>query len=131
MARATPIAHVEGLDELIRDAKRYDGEVSKELRKELRQVAEPVRVEIRAELAAKSSSAGSRSGVRIRLRRGTEVTIEQARSKTTGTRGDWGTIQQTRFFDPALEAKTPEVHRKLDEFADGIASKFNRGASHP
>lgn len=118
---------VEGLDDLIRDFAKLDKGLAKELRKELRRVAEPVRAEVRKELAEKASSAQSRDGVTIRLRRGAQVSVENARRKTTGQRGDWGAIQQVRDYDVALAAKEGEILRGLEGFVDGLADGFNRG----
>lgn len=118
---------VHGLDELIRDFRKVNREIPRELNRRLRRVAEPVRQEVRNELAEKDSSSRTRAGVTIRIRRGSTVTVEQARSKTTGTRPDWGFIQQTRDFEPALDTKQPEVLRGLEEFVDDIADTIERG----
>lgn len=118
---------VEGLDEVIRDFAKIDKNLAKELRSELRRVAEPVRKEVRKELAEKGASSGSVGGVTIRLRRGAQVSVENARRKTTGKRGDWGAIQQVRDYDVALASKEREVVRGLERFIDGLADGFNRG----
>ena len=121
------VVHIEGLRECIRAFDEIDRALGREFRRELRRVAEPLREEVRKELDAKSASAQTRSGVSIRLRRSSEVQVEQARRKTTGMRPDWGAIQQVRDFDVAGVRMEPQVQKGLEDWIDGLADGFNRG----
>ena len=112
-----------GLDEVVRDFRKIDRSLARELQGELKKAAEPVKEE--AEQRLTRFSAKTQRSVRIRAS-GASVRVEHTARKTTGTRPDHGQRVQTRY-EEALTAREREVIRRLEKFVDGLADGFNHG----
>lgn len=115
---------VKGYREASRAARRAGSAVNKEVRAAFREVAEPVRAEAtsRFSLVDARSAAGYRIAVRQR-----GIAVEQRLKKTTGKRGDYGSLQMRRALLPALEANKDELDKEMDKAIDKVADIFGRG----
>lgn len=117
---------VKGYREFLRAASRAGKEAKTEVRAAFRDVAEPVR----AEATSRFSTVDTRSaqGFRIAVRaRG--VAVEQRLKKTTGKRGDYGSLQMRRALIPALSANEDKIMKGMEKALDKIADHFEKGAA--
>ena len=122
---ASSAIRVKGYRECARAARRAGSATNREVRAAFRQVAEPVR----AEAVSRFSSIDTRSasGYRIAVRqRG--VAVEQRLKKTTGRRGDYGSLQMRRALLPALHANEDKIMKGMDEAIEKVADIFDKGA---
>ena len=62
----------------------------------------------------------SASGYRIRSRVG-GVFVEQSLRKVTGQHPEWGVLQMRVALEPAVDAKSAEVERRLERALDELA----------
>lgn len=98
-------------------------EAKKQVRGTLRKVGDVVRVEWSREFAARYD-ARSASGYRTRVRlRG--IAVEQSYRKTTGTRSDYGHLQQ-KVGESILAAKRREIETDVEHALDEVADFFER-----
>jgi hypothetical protein len=118
---ATATVRVEGLDQLVRDFRKLEGGLAKEVRDELGEAGKIVAVDARARF--EGIQPRSAASMRMRLRGAATVVVEQRRGKTTGKRGDFGSLQMRRAFVPALESKSPEVVRHLEQMLDRLGRR--------
>lgn len=117
MARASTI-RVRGYREFMRAASKAEKSTRAEVHKKLREAGDVVREEGKARF--ERYSVKSASGFRIRSRIG-GVFVEQSLRKVTGRRPDWGQLQMVRALEPALDAKSGEVERRLEQAVDELA----------
>lgn len=108
-----------GLRELNRDFRKMKNGLPKELKDELMEAGAIVAVEARSRFA--SISPRSAGGMRERVRGGGLVVVEQKARKTTGKHPEFGRLQMTRAFLPALDDKAPEVERRLERMIGRLA----------
>jgi hypothetical protein len=87
---------------------------------ELKRIAEPVARDVSHRLGKYDSR--SAGGVKVR-RHGFEVSVRQTLRKTTGKRGDYGSLQMREAFLPALSQHEPEVNREVEQWLDRIFDK--------
>lgn len=113
---------VSGLNELIRDFRRMQGDLAKEVRKELLEVGKPVAEDARSRLSAYNPT--SAAGIRARLRGAATVTVEQSKRRTTGKRPDWGVRVMQKALSPALDARSNEVVSRLEQMLDRFPHKY-------
>ena len=111
---------VKGLRELDRAFRKMDKELSKDLRSSLKEAAEVVAVEARSRFQGiqPATSATMKAVVRAR-----GASVEQTKGRTTGLRPDYGALQMRRALSPALDAKSAEVAKKVDDMLGRLASK--------
>ena len=110
---------IEGLAQLERAFRACSDDLRRDLQKELNEAGKIVAEDARSRLAR--YSARSSMGIRSRIKRRTEVVVEQRRRRTTGQRGDWWALQMTRALLPARAAKRKDVVERLDRMLDNIA----------
>lgn len=114
---------VKGYREFLRAASKAEKETKAVVRTEFKRIAEPVR----AEATSRFSTIDSRSaaGFRIAVRqRG--VAVEQRIKRTTGKRGDYGSLQMRRALIPSLNANEDKIVRGVEQAIDRIADKLER-----
>lgn len=113
-----------GLRELIRAADAAGKETKKAVRDRLRQVATVVKAEAASRFAPTDAHAAGGFGVSVR--RTGLVTVEQRQRRTTGQHPNFGGLQMRRALLPALDAKSSEVERSMEQAVDDIADIFER-----
>ena len=114
---------IKGYRELLRACNRAEKETKKEVRDTFRKVGDIVRVG--ATERFRSIDARSAEGYRTRVRqRG--VAVEQSLRRTTGLRPDFGSLQMRDALEPALEAKSDDVEREMEDALDKVADHFER-----
>ena len=112
---------VKGLREFQRACNKSSKEVKSGLRRRLRESGDIVRDEARSRFAGidARSAAGYRTAVRAR-----GVSVEQRLGRTTGRRPDFGALQMRDALVPALDAKSGEVERKLEDMLGDLVNGF-------
>lgn len=65
-------------------------------------------------------SVKSAAGYRVRSRVG-GVFVEQSLRKTTGDHPEYGTLQMVKALEPAVDAKSAEFERKMEQALDELA----------
>ena len=117
MAKST--IRVRGLREFSRAASKAEKRTKDVVRGALREAAEPVQEEAKRNF--ERYDAGSASGFKVRVwGRGYGVFVEQSKRKTTGRRADYGALQMSKGLLPALDSKSREVERKLEQAVDKL-----------
>lgn len=115
---ATQTVRVSGLREFMRATAKADKETKKVVRDKLKEAADIVRVE--ASQRFSPISAKSAAGYRTRARM-SGAFVEQSLRKTTGKHPTYGRLQMRRALEPALEAKSHEVEKRLEKAVDELA----------
>jgi hypothetical protein len=115
---ATQTVKVKGLREFMRATAKADKETKKVVREKLKEAADIVRVE--ASSRFRPISARSAAGYRTRARIGGAF-VEQSLRKTNRKHPTYGALQMRRALEPALEAKSDEVERRLEKGIDELA----------
>jgi hypothetical protein len=120
---ASSTVRVKGLKELNRAINKADKDTKKLLKARFVKVGDIVRDEGRSRFS--SIDAGSAAGFQSKaLVSG--VKVQQSKRKTTGRRGDYGSLQMRRALLPALDAKQSDVVDELEKALDDIADIINR-----
>lgn len=114
--------NVQGLAKLKRDLKTFDAESVKGLNKELRAAGDLVRADAADRLDTYSPK--SAAGLRVYLRSGGRVAVEQSIGKTTGLRPDFGKLQMRQALLPALEDKQDEVFAAVNLSLSSLADRI-------
>ena len=119
MARVQPrTLRVKGLREFMRATNKAEKETKTAVHWKLREAAEVVREEGKRRF--ERYSVRSASGFRIRSRVGS-VFVEQSLRKVSGRHPEWGRLQMQVALEPALDAKSAEVERRLEKAMDELA----------
>lgn len=115
-----PIQRVEirGLRQLQSALKRYDSSLLHELDKELRDAGQVVADSARDRFS--SIDARSAAGFRPRVRGFGHVVVEQRRKRTTGLRGDFGSLQMRRALLPAVAENRQQVLDHVEGMLDRL-----------
>jgi len=117
MAAGTTVK-VRGLRDFMRATAKAEAGTKKVVREKLKEAADIVRVEASARFAP--ISAKSAAGYRTRARM-TGAFVEQSLRKTTRKHPEYGRFQMRRALEPALEAKSHEVEKRLEKAVDELA----------
>ena len=118
---AGPI-RVRGLRALQRDFKKMSKDLSKSVDNELKEAGDVVAQEARSLFM--HYDARSAVGFRPRVRGFGRVVVEQRRRRTTGKRGDYGSLQMQKALIPGLWHKADEVERVLERMLDRLAGRY-------
>lgn len=118
---AAGTVRVHGLDQLVRDFRKLEGGLAQEVRKELGEAGKIVALDARSRF--EGIQPRSAASIRQRLRGAATVVVEQRKGKTTGKRADFGRLQMARAFLPALESKSGEVTRNLEQMLDRLGRR--------
>jgi hypothetical protein len=127
MPASTYTVRVKGLRELQRDFKRMGGALNPEVDKALKRAADIVREQTREIASGKAFNPRTVSGYRSRVRGFGHAYVEQSRSRTTGMRGDWGSIQMQRAMLPALGMRREDVVHEIDLMLAQLGGQFGFG----
>ena len=120
MAQQSAI-RMRGYREFMRATAKAEKDTRKVIHTHLREAGDVVREE--AKRRFERYHAKSASGFRIRSRVG-GVFVEQALRKTTGQHPEFGTLQMRAALQPALDAKSNEVERRMDQALEQLADIF-------
>jgi hypothetical protein len=112
---------VKGYREFLRACDRAGKETKKEIRGTFREVGEVVRVPWAHDLDRFGTKTAR--GLRVSVAQ-KGVSVRQSLRKTTGTRPDFGRIQQT-FGDAVLASKQTEVEHAFEKAIDRVADHFD------
>jgi hypothetical protein len=106
---------------MIRACDRSSRQVKKMTRDEFRKIGRIVR----DAGASKFDRIDTRSaaGFRVRVRNAGSVTVEQTLRRVTGKRPDYGALQMKVGLVPAIDEKSGEVERRLEQALDHITSE--------
>lgn len=112
---------IHGYREFLRACDRAGKDTKKEVRGTFKSVGEIVRVDAAARFARYDarSAAGYRTRVRVR-----GVSVEQSLRRTTGNRGDYGALQQSKLED-SLAAQARPVEEAFEQAIDHVADHFD------
>ncbi len=113
---------VHGLAELRANLAFYDVDAAKALKEELRAAGDLVRADAQDRLEGVSPK--SAAGLRVYVRSGSRVSVEQSLRKTTGRRPDFGTLQMRQGLLPALDDKRAEVAVMVDRSLSSLADRI-------
>lgn len=108
---------VEGLRELLRDTARAEKATKKAVRDELREAGEILQEEWARTFRVVDERSASNFAVRVRQ---AGVFVQQKLRKTTGLRGDYGSLQMRYGFE-ALAEKEEAIVDRMKEAADKTA----------
>jgi hypothetical protein len=112
--------HVVGLREVQRAFREVDKSLALQLGNDLKKAAEPVAVSAKQKVSRYRGA--SINTIRTR-RAGPTIYVEQSAKKVTGKRGDFGALQMRRALEPALDEKSAQVFREVEQVLDHYASK--------
>lgn len=112
--------YVRGLDRLVRDFRKLESTLPKEVRSELNEAGKIVAADARSRFS--SIQPRSAASMRHRMRGPARVVAEQRRGTVTGQRPDFGRLQMARAFLPALDAKASEVERRVERMLDRLSN---------
>lgn len=121
---AAETIRLHGIKELHRDLRKYDRELALELNRRLKDAAELVRQAASERFQPISSATAA--GFRPRARSGSAF-VAQSKRRTTGLRPDFGSLQMRVALVPALESKSGEVERAVEQLLDELGGGFNSG----
>ena len=113
---------VKGLAELQANLAFFDIDASKALKEELRAGGDLVRGDAASRLEGISPK--SAAGLRVYVRSGDRVSVEQSLRKTTGQRPDFGSLQMRMALLPALEDKRDEVKAAVEFAVSTLADRI-------
>lgn len=112
---------VTGYREFVRACDHAGPDTKKQVRTALRQAGESVQ----GQWSADEERFGSRTATGLRtIVRTRGISVEQTRRKTTGTRPDFGRLQQ-RIGDAVFDSKQSEIERDFEHAIDQVADHFN------
>ena len=109
---------VTGLRELHRALKNYDDDLKRELEDELRAAGELVTESSRARFV--NTDARSAAGFKSKVKGFGRVVVQQSRRRTTGRRGDYGSLQMRRALIPAVAENEATVIRHMEGMLDRL-----------
>ena len=109
---------IKGLRQLHSALKRYEADLKRELENELRDAGQIVAEQARDRFG--SVDARSAAGFRPRLRGFGRVVVEQRLRRTTGMRGDYGSLQMRRALLPAVEASQDRIMEHVEGMLDRL-----------
>lgn len=112
---------VKGLRQLHRALKNLDEGVKRELEQELRDAGEIVATGSRQRFLG--IDARSAAGFKSRVKGFGRVVVEQSRRRTTGLRGDYGSLQMRRALLPSLVENEPRVLNAVEGMLDRLGRK--------
>ena len=115
---ATTTVKLKGYKEFMRAVNKSEKSTKKIVHEKLREAGSIVRDDARRRF--QRYDVKSASGFRIRSRVG-GVFVEQSLRKTTGKHPEYGTLQMMAALEPALDAKSAEVERRLEQAMDELA----------
>lgn len=109
---------VKGLRELHRALKNYDDDLKRELEQELRNAGELVATG--AQTRFLGVDARSAAGFKSRVKGFGRVVVEQSRRRTTGRRGDFGSLQMRRALIPSVADNETRVLAAVEGMLDRL-----------
>jgi hypothetical protein len=109
---------VRGYRDTMRALNKAEKSTKRIVHEKLREAGDVVRVEAMQRFERYDTK--SASGFRIRSRVG-GVFVEQSLRKTTGQHPEYGALQMRVALEPALDAKSADVERRLEQALDDIA----------
>jgi len=109
---------LKGYREFMRAVSKAEKETRGRVHRKLREAGDIVREDAAGRFDRYSTKTAS--GFRIRSRVG-GVFVEQSLRKVTGLRPDYGRLQMVKALEPALDAKSGEVERRLEQALDELA----------
>jgi hypothetical protein len=109
---------ITNLRQFHRALKDYDEDLKRELEQELKDAADIVRTEARRRFSA--IDVRSAAGFRPRVRGFGRVVVEQSRRRTSGLRGDFGSLQMRRALIPAVADNQGRVLEAVEGMLDRI-----------
>lgn len=109
---------VKGLREFHRALKNVNDGVKRELESELRAAGEIVASGARTRFVG--VDARSAAGFKSRVKGFGRVVVEQSRRRTTGRRGDFGSLQMRRALLPSVAEHEPQVLRAVEGMLDRL-----------
>jgi hypothetical protein len=109
---------VEGLKELQRALKKADGDLDSDVKDELKRLGQMV-VEDATGRGARYTGIGPYKPI-VKQK---EVLIRQSKGKVTGQRGDFGSLQMRNVLEPALDAKSGDVERGLENMLEKLLAR--------
>jgi hypothetical protein len=109
---------ITNLRQFHRALKDYDEDLKRELEQELKDAGDIVRTEARRRFSA--IDVRSAAGFRPRVRGFGRVVVEQSRRRTSGLRGDFGSLQMRRALIPAVADNQGRVLEAVESMLDRI-----------
>lgn len=109
---------VRGLRELHRALKNYDNGLKRDLEAELRAAGEIVASGARSRFVGIDSR--SAAGFKSRVKGFGRVVVEQSRRRTTGRRGDFGSLQMRRALLPSVAENESKVMNSIEGMLDRL-----------
>lgn len=112
---------VNGLRQLHRAFKEYDNGLKLELEQELRDAGDLVATGARTRFLG--VDARSATGFKTRVKGFGRVVVQQSRRRTTGRRGDYGSLQMRRALLPSLAENEPQVMDAVEGMLDRLGRR--------
>ena len=112
---------VNGLRELHRALKNYDNGLKLELEQELRDAGDLVATSARTKFVG--IDARSAAGFKSKVRGFGRVVVQQSRRRTTGRRGDFGSLQMRRALLPSVTENEPQVLHAIEGMLDRLGRR--------
>jgi len=112
---------VKGLRQLHRALKNVDDGTKRQLEAELRAAGEIVAAGARSRFVG--IDARSAAGFKSRVKGFGRVVVEQSRRRTTGTRGDFGSLQMRRALLPSVTENETRVLLAVEGMLDRLGRK--------
>ena len=112
---------VKGLRQLHRALKDYDDGLKRELEAELRAAGEIVAADARTRFLG--VDARSAAGFKSKVRGFGRVVVQQSRRRTTGLRGDFGSLQMRRALLPSVNENQARVLETVEGMLDRLGRK--------
>jgi hypothetical protein len=109
---------VKGLRQLHRALKNYDNGLKLQLEAELRQAGEVVASGAQSRFVG--VDARSAAGFKSRVKGFGRVVVQQSRRRTTGLRGDFGSLQMRKALLPSVAENEPMVIRSIEGMLDRL-----------
>ena len=112
---------VKGLRQLHRALKEYSDDVKRELEQELRAAGEIVATSARSKFVGIDQR--SAAGFKSKTKGFGRVVVQQSRRRTTGRRGDFGSLQMRRALLPAVGENQAQVLEHIEGMLDRIGRR--------
>lgn len=112
-----------GYREFMRATAKAEKETSRVIHAKLREAGDVVREDAARRFARYDEKTAS--GFRVRSRIG-GVFVEQKLRRTTGQHPEFGAMQMRVALEPALDAKSDEVERRMDQALAELADIYGR-----